>query len=72
MREVGVGGFARFGDKGAGNFEEEELAWFGSGMGGGAEVGGGDASGVDGGEGVVGVELGTGAAVGVEVGEDAD
>lgn len=37
-----------------------------------AEVAGGDAGGEDGGDGVVGVELGAGAAVGVHVGEDAD
>lgn len=72
MREVGGGGLAVLADGVFGDDEEQELTRFGGGVGGGAEVAGGDAGVEEVGEWIVGVELGAGSAVGVEVGEDAD
>jgi hypothetical protein len=54
------------------NFEEDEFAGFGLWAGAAAEIAGGDSVLDDGGDGVVGVELGARAAVGVHVREDAD
>lgn len=70
--KVGGGRLRGDGNVGSGNLEEEELAGFGRRAGGGAEIAGGDAGVEDVGDGVVGVELSAGAAVGVHVREDAE
>ena len=60
------------GDEGFGNFEEDEFAGLRPRAGAAAEIAGGDSVFDDGVDGVVGVELGAWAAVGVHVREDAD
>src|SRR5260370_13746524 len=67
QRRCGIGG-----DEGFGNFEEDEFAGFRLWAGAAAEIDGGDAAFDNAVDGVVGVELGAWAAVGVHVGEDAD
>src|SRR5216683_211524 len=72
---VGQGAGGRFGivrDEGLGDFVEGEDAGFGSWVSVAAEIAGGEAAAEDSGDGVVGVELAAGAAVGVHVREDAD
>src|ERR1700680_2516651 len=72
---VGQGGdgwFWKFTDECSGDLEEDELAGFGLWFGTAAEIAGGDSVAEDICDGIVGVELGTGAAVGVHVREDAD